>query len=204
MSIPFEAKKPPINRWNNDHIMPGNVGSVGDVNVTPRLRNSDPMMPVRFDPHFINSERLGMNVQNGTSSNIWGSMFPQLVDEQWNVRTGFRTGLGWIHQDLRAPDKLHEPTLGSLPQYSWDNKIATNYNAMRTGNMFLPLPGQYGLGRDQTPRGGQIPRIVDNEIGDSGHTLPGFVEEKAKKDYGIVDGKLIQKDTAQPGTQKMI
>lgn len=202
MSIPFDAYRP-INRWNYDFIMPGNVGSVGDVNVTPRLRNSDPKMPVRFDPAFTSS-RVGMNVQNGDSSNIWGSQWPQLRDSEWDLSPGFKTSHGWIHQDLRAPDKLHEPTLGELPQYSWDNRIATAYNAMRTGNMFLPLPGEYGLSKNQTPRGGQIPRIVDNEIGDSGHTLPGFVSKKAEKDYGIVDGKLITTDTVKPDAQKIL
>ena len=196
MSIPFDSKRIPVNRWNNDYIQPGNSGSVGDVNVTPRLRNSDPMMPVRFDDKFINSERLGANVQNGDSSNVWGSQWPQIIDGPWNVRTGFRTSLGWIHQDLRAPDKLHEPTLGEMPQYSWDNMIATNYNAMRTGNMFLPTRGGYNLDISQTPRGGQIPRIVDTETGDNPNFSP--VDNRNLKDgekniFGEVKKSIVSR-----------
>ena len=167
--IPLDAVKP-INRWANDYIQPGNVGSVGDVNVAPRLRNSTPSMPIRHDPAFSFDQRLGMNVQNGTSFNFWGGQFPQKFDSGWDSRPGFRTSHGWIHQDIRAPDKIHEPKVGELPQYSWDNRIATTYNAMRTGNMFLPLPGTYKLDISQTPRGGQIPRIVDNEKGDGDYS----------------------------------
>jgi hypothetical protein len=190
MSIPFDAVKP-INRWSNDYIQPGNTGSVGDVNVAPRLRNSTPSMPVRHDPDFAYEQRLGMNVQNGTSYNFWGGQFPQKFDSRWDSRPGFRTSHGWIHQDLRAPDKIHEPKVGELPQYSWDNKIATTYNAMRTGNMFLPLPGQYALGITQTPRGQQIPRIVDTEQGDGpfnpmGDQIPD--QENIKR--GIAHDKL--------------
>jgi hypothetical protein len=201
MSIPFDAVKP-INRWAYDFIQPGNVGSVGDVNVTPRLRNSSPDMPVRFDPEFYWGQRLGMNVQNGTSLNFWGNQFPQKLDSNWDLRPGFRTSHGWIHQDLRAPDKIHEPKVGQLPQFSWDNKIATTYNAMRTGNMFLPLPGRYGLPLSETPRGQVIPRIVDTEQGDglysplgdqSGQrfpegreTVPTVVKNAPKKDSSAV------------------
>jgi hypothetical protein len=67
-------------------------------------------------------------------------------------------------QDIRGADVLHEPSLAGIPQYSWANKVATAYNAQRTGNMFLPVPGNYELGECQIPRGGNQPRSVAVDI----------------------------------------
>jgi len=54
---------------------------------------------------------------------------------------------------LREPDKLVIPQDVATPQYSWKNKLATNYEAKRTGNMFMPLPGAYELSVGNVPRG---------------------------------------------------
>ena len=156
----------PLNRWNHCRIQPGNVGSVGDCLVQPRLKHSAPDMPLRFDPYFShgNSVVNGSNINNGTRTSYASGGGPaRTVDSNWGGRRNFKTRVGWIHQDMRAPDTLHEPLNTGTPQYSWHNKIATAYEAKRTGNMFMPLPGQYLLHPSQTPRGGAIPRIVDDE-----------------------------------------
>jgi hypothetical protein len=66
---------------------------------------------------------------------------------------------------MRAPDKLHEPTLGETPDYSWRNKLATVYNAKRTGNLFLPLPGGYNPSPGEVDRGSITPEITSVEPG---------------------------------------
>lgn len=85
-----------------------------------------------------------------------------------NAYRGSKTTIGYIYQDVRAPDKLHEPRLGELPQYSWQNRVATTYNARRTGNLFLPLPGGYQLSPGESPRGGNTPVVTDIEPGTVG------------------------------------
>lgn len=155
----------PMNRWNYERICPGVTGSVGDVNMQVRLKQSAPDMPMRYSPYFSHGNEvfLGSNVQNGDSrSYCSGGAGATVIDSNWGGRRGFKTRHGWICQDLRAPDTLHEPRTGSTPQYSWNNKIATTYKAMRSGNMFLPAP--YMLPRGAVPRGGQVPRIIDKEI----------------------------------------
>ena len=78
-----------------------------------------------------------------------------------NGNRSFKYSKGWIIQDVRASDKLHEPSTGSIPQLEWQNKIATVYNARRTGNLFLPLPGPYQLSEGEVPRGGAGPVVTD-------------------------------------------
>jgi hypothetical protein len=59
---------------------------------------------------------------------------------------------GWKFQDLREPDKASEPIMAETAQYSWVNKLVSNYNAQRTGNLF-PAPGPYVLQKGDVPRG---------------------------------------------------
>jgi len=165
LSLSIDALRP-MNRWNHDRIQPGNVGSVGDVNLQPRLKHSAPDLPLRYQPDFAHKNEvfLGSNVQNGSSASyVSGGGPASVVDSNWGGRRDFKISHGWIYQDMRAPDTLHEPLLGETPHYSWNNKIATTYEAFRTGNQFLPVPGAYMLHPGEVPRGGQVPRIVDNE-----------------------------------------
>lgn len=153
-------------------IQPGPSGSVGEVNVSPRLRHSAPDMPLRFDPYFSfrNAAASGSNVQSGTSRSFMsGGIGPFCLDSNWtNRRRKIRNG--WIIQDLRQPDTIHQPSNTGVPQYSWDNKIATAYKALRTGDMFLPT-GPYMPHPSDIPRGGAIPRIVDDENQESDSVL---------------------------------
>ncbi len=77
-----------------------------------------------------------------------------------NGNRDFKYSKGWRFQDVRAPDTLHEPRTGIVPQLEWQNKVATVYNARRTGKLFLPLPGPYQLSEGEVPRGGAEPQVT--------------------------------------------
>ena len=133
--------------------LPGMVGSVGDTMNSIRLAQSAPEMPLRFDAQFFDRP------DNGSIL----TPQPYTYDSAWNMGRHEQTAYGMMQQDLRAPDKLHEPTLGVVPQYQFRNKIATVYQAKRTGNKFLPLPGAYSIAQGEMVRGGQVVRTTDIE-----------------------------------------
>lgn len=136
-----------------EYAQPGMVGSVGDSIVTGQLAVSTPGMPVRFDPKFYDRP------DNGSIL----TPQPYVYDSSWNMGRSENTAYGMMQQDLRPPDKLHEPTLGVVPQYQWRNKIATVYEAKRTGQKFLPIPGPYQVAPGEMVRGGQVVRTTDIE-----------------------------------------
>lgn len=161
--LSIQARKP-LNRWDHSSIRPGPVGSIGDVNLQPRLKQSAPDFPFKFDPEFShNRESIhGSNVTDGQHTNYNSHGGPStLIDTNWGGRRDFSTQRGWVFQDLRPEDRSIEPLLGELPQYSWRNRVATNYNAVRTGDKFLPLPHGYSLGPDDIARGGAYPVVTD-------------------------------------------
>jgi hypothetical protein len=159
---PIVGIRPRTNQWMNSHIQPGNVGSVGSVNLQPKFKHSNPDMPLRFDPYFAHQNEvfLGANIQNGQSiSYVSGGGPARTIDSNWGGRRDFKTAHGTVYQDLRASDKLHEPRTGETPHYGWNNRIATTYQSLRTGDKFLPSGG-YAPGLFETPRGGQTPLVV--------------------------------------------
>lgn len=131
---------------------PGGIASVGDTLVCSHLATSYPDAPIRFSENYYRND-LGSGV----------TMQPYVYDSSWNMGRSENTAYGIMQQDLRAPDKLHEPTLQSVPQYQFRNKIATVYEAKRTGNKFLPLPGPYVPAVGEMVRGGQVVRTTDIE-----------------------------------------
>lgn len=176
LSLSIDQIKP-LNRWDYSSIRPGVVGSVGDVHVTPRYKHSSPNLPIRWDPYFSgkNSIFLGSNVNNGTVASYDSGGGPaRTIDSNWGGRRHFKIRNGWVYQDLRAPDKLVSPVLGETPDYSWHNKIATNYEAKRTGEKFLPLPGPYIPSPGEVTRGGAFPYTRDYN---PGHP-PGSIVER--------------------------
>lgn len=134
-----------------EQARPGMVASVGDTMVVGQLARSMPDLPARFDPTFYFQQE-----SNGSKTTSQPYVFDRAFGRD-------QYAYGMIHQDLRAPDKLHEPTLGSTPQYMWNNQVATVYQAKRTGNKFLPLPGGYQVARGEMVRGGQVVRTTDIE-----------------------------------------
>jgi hypothetical protein len=149
---------------NTAIISPGLVGPVGDVLGSVRLRQSAPDMKLRYEKAFSgkNESKLGSNVQDGFSYSYTSGGGPAAtVDSNW-VNKKFKTNHGWIYQDLRAPDKTLQPVMGSTGRYDWLNRVANVYEAKRTGDMFLPLPGEYQP--TGVPRGGQVPRIIAVDV----------------------------------------
>ena len=90
----------------------------------------------------------------------------RVYDSNWQSGRNFKTRRGWRVEDIRAPDNLVEPFVSSLGDYTWRDKIATVYEARRTGNQFLPLPGPYQLSPGEIARGGSTVRVTDT-LGDS-------------------------------------
>jgi len=163
LSLSIDAIRP-LNRWDHSNIRPGAVGSVGDVNLTPRLKHSHPNMPLRFDKAFSGKNEifLGSNISDGTHKGYDSGGGPaRTIDSNWGGRRRFKTRHGYIFQDIRTPDDLVVPVQGSTPDYSWRNKIATAFESKRTGDLFLPLPKGYDLGEGQVARGGAYPRVTD-------------------------------------------
>lgn len=168
-SLSIDAYRP-INRGCYEYISPGWVGSVGDVLVTPRMKQSSPDLPTRYEAWASggNAPFLGSNVQDGQHIGYDNGGGPaRLLDSNWSGQRSFKTRRGYYMQDLRPADKLVEPYVSSLGDYSWRNKVATTYDALRTGENFLPLPGQYRLAPGEVPRGGNVPRVTDVNFGDT-------------------------------------
>lgn len=158
----------PLNRWNNDSIRPGAVGTVGDVNLTPRFKQSAPSMKRREDPHFsgVLESRLGANVTDGqVVSCVTNGGSAETLHAPWGGKRSDKTRLGWIHQDLRVTDRTVQAYLGANPQFDWNTTNANVYRAMHTGNQFLPLPNGYAPGPDDVLRGGNYPRMTATEMG---------------------------------------
>ena len=167
LSLSIDAMRP-LNRWDHSRIQPGAVGSVGDVNLQQRLKHSYPDAPLRFEKDFAgkNEVFLGSNVSDGQHVGYDSGGGPaRTIDSNWGGRRRFKTRHGYIMQDLRAPDNMVEPFMGSTPGYSWRNKLAKTFEAKRTGSHFLPLPNGYSPTDLQTLRGGRFPITTDLEPG---------------------------------------
>lgn len=154
----------PLHAFDNDSIRPGPVGSVGDTLGFIKLKHSTPDLPIRTDKLSLTD---GSNVQDGDLHSFTSKGGPARVqDSNWQSGRQFKTAHGWVIEDLRPEDRLHEPYLGSGPQYSWRNQIATTYAARRTGNLFLPLPGGYNPSPGEVERGQVVPEITNIEDGE--------------------------------------
>lgn len=163
-TLSIDNVRRPLNEWLNNYISPGAVSSMGDALLGVRFKHSAPNLPLRWDPNFSRGAepRLGSNVTDGTHGNYITNGGPAaIVDSNWQDNRSFKVRHGWIYQDLRATDRLAQPVVGETPDYSWNNKLATNYNSRHTGELFLPTPGPYQLGEGEVPRGGKLPRITD-------------------------------------------
>lgn len=176
---------------NWEEIRPGPVGPVGDVLMAVKLKHSAPDLPIRMDKTFSgkNEKRLGANITDGD----YGDPSARVLDSDLVNNTSFKCANGWRYQDLRVPDRRYETQTGETPRYSWYNKIATAYEARRTGEMFLPLPGEYRLADGDVPRGGQTPRIIEGELS--------LLDE-----YSLIDpvlGSIINRTNPQNGYRRI-
>ena len=157
---------------NRQFLAPGPVGSIGDVNLNVKFKHSMPDLPPRYDPEFSGQDlsNLGNNVSDGQEKSFeTGGMGDASVITygNWGGKRDFQKGNIWRYQDLRVADRRMEPIMGDTPQYLWHNKIATVYEARRTGQNFLPVPGEYAISPGEVPRGSTVPGPVDT-VGDPG------------------------------------
>jgi len=189
--------------WLNDYINPGPISSIGDVNLQVRLKHSFPDAPLRYTREFSHKriQRLGSNVTDGQYVNYdTGAGPPKLIDKSFTGTRDFKILHGYRFQDIRDLDRSTVPIDGSLPQYSWNNKIAQTYKSMHTGEKFLPLPGKYQLPDNEIPRGGNYPRVTDRA------GMPSIEQENftrmnnvsTSKDGDMYDGRELKSTIANP------
>lgn len=183
-------------------ISPGVVGSVGDVLGSVRLRQSTPGMATRYDKAFYgkNEVRVGSNVQDGYSYSYNSGGGPSRTLDSNLERSSFKTTHGWIHQDLRAPDKSLGERMGSTGRYDWYNRVANVYEAKRTGDMFLPLPGPYGP--QSMTRGSQIPRIVAQDVPTAQQLQSSSSSELQNKEKKIIGYRCTDENGQETFTPK--
>jgi len=165
----------PLNVWDKNSIRPGPVGSVGDVNTSVRLKQSAPDLNPRYSKQF--SGKKGENSGSNVSDGMWysytsGGRVARTIREPFGYRRGFRTGVGWLVEDLRAPATSREPIMGSIGNFGWQSQVASVKRAKVTGELFLPLPNGYSKeSADGITRGSQIPSIIAESQG-TGIPLP--------------------------------
>lgn len=97
---------------------------------------------------------------------------------------------GWKFQDLREPDKASEPVMAETAQYSWVNKLVSNYNAQRTGNLF-PAPGPYVMQKGDVPRGAGLSVNVIDHVELDYKVPPGYAQNPrhgfGRLNHGVKD-----------------
>jgi len=172
----MEVLSRPLNKWDKTSIRPGPVGSVGDVNTSVRYKQSSIDLAPRYSKEF--SGKQGENSGSNVSDGMWhsytsGGRVARTIREPFGYRQGFKTSVGWIKEDVRAPDTTRQTQVGSIGNFGYQSQIAQVQKAKVTGELFLPLPGGYSkeLGGSQIPRGSQIPIIAAESEG-LGKALP--------------------------------
>lgn len=134
---------------------PGKVGSVGEVRVRPRFRQSCAEMPWAFDPYWTGKRptKLGSNVQDGYSKGYNSGGGPASTTEKgWNGNRSFKHQYGYTVHDIRPLDTSRTPIDSPLPKFGWKSKVArTRY--IKAGSQFMPM----GYTATGTPRGGLYP-----------------------------------------------
>lgn len=182
----MEVYTAPVNVWNKDAIRPGPVGSVGDVLLGVRLKQSAPELAGRWDASYSGKNEVysGSNIADGYHAGFTsGGGVAKTLTKRMPYRQGFKTPVGWIKEDVRPVDRTRTALMGSLGQYSWDAQVGRIERASSTGEFFKPLPGGYAAGEGQVPRGSQIPRIVAESTGE-GNALPPTEVKVTDPDFG--------------------
>lgn len=108
------TQKRPLNRWANDWIQPGPVGSVGDVLTQERIKQSSPDFPFAYTPTFStrNNVYRGSNVQNGTTGSFTsGGLGAETGEAGWDGKRDFKTDIGWFHQVMQYNCRIFLPQI---------------------------------------------------------------------------------------------
>ncbi|MES2875515.1 MAG: hypothetical protein V4708_17455 [Bacteroidota bacterium] len=144
-------------RNNIEIFRPGVVGPVGAVFMSTQMKRSTPDSNLRWDPSTsgYNAPYFGSNVQDGSVASFTTGGGGARIIERPKDNT---IVVGRIFQDLRAPDKLIIPIQQEIHNLEWNEKLAFNYNAQRTGNKFQGVaayqirPGGIPVGPSIKPR----------------------------------------------------
>jgi len=156
----------PINVWNKYYISAGAVGSVGDTMAAVRIKQSSPEMTPKYQAWNSGTMEsfYGSNVQDGRMGSFMsGGTNAKTLSRGLPYRSGNRTAIGWVHQDIVPTDRTRETKQAALPQFGWKAQVANVIRAKVTGDSFLPTPGGYT--QTGLPRGTQFPRVVDSSAG---------------------------------------
>ena len=154
---------------NTFSYRPGKVGSVGDVVVKTRFRQSTPEMPWAYDPYWQGdrANKLGSNVQDGDTLGYDNGGGPaRTLDERWVGDRSFKHQYGFEFHDVQSPDKRTEPWVASLGDFSWRHKIGTFRHAKVIGHLFSVKPQGYQPEPNDLLRGGNSVRVTDTLGGD--------------------------------------
>lgn len=152
----------PLNSWDKASIRPGPVGSVGDALTSVRIKQSMPDMPFAYSKTFgpENDVLRGSNVQDGRwASFVDGGYGAQTKRRKIDNRTSFKTPLGWVHEDAVPPAREVQPKLASQGRVGFNTQAAEILT--KSGDMFGDLPGGYKAPAGVLPRGGMMPRTVN-------------------------------------------
>lgn len=137
---------------------PGIVGSIGEVIVKTRGRQSTPFMPWVYLPYWRGhrANKLGSNVQDGDILGYDNQGGPaNVTNRYWNGNRSFKHQYGWTFHDRQSIDKITEPILTPLGDVSWRRKVARPRIIKRTGTLFNIAPGEFAP--TGTVRGGNYP-----------------------------------------------
>jgi hypothetical protein len=146
-----------VNPKNLYQSRPGRVGSVGDVIVKTRFRQSTPFMPWAYDPYWAGdrANKLGSNVVDGDTISYDSLGGPaRTFDSKWTGNRSFKHAYGYEQHDVQSlVDKSTEPVLAWQGDFSWRRKLANTAIIKRSGSLFNVQPHGYN-GRG---RGGNYP-----------------------------------------------
>lgn len=186
-------------------IHPGLVGSVGDVVVKPRFRQSTPFMPWAYEPYYEGkrANSLGSNVQDGYSISPVSLGGPgKTVDASFEGNRSLKHQYGFSVHDPMSTAKSSEPVLYPIGDISLKRRVASTRIAKRTG-VFFNVKTQPYISSANT-RGGNNVRVTD-VLGGEGNGVIDLRDVTVSRDprlagrVGVAVGEKI--DSVAPSTR---
>ena len=145
--------------------------SLGETINRVRLRSSAPDLPMVWSQDTSGDKVLRKSnyIQDGDVNMFQGKyghgMHGRMSDTRWDRPVhSFKFQYGRRFRDIIPPDKSTDVTMRGLPKFTYRHQIARVYNVKHYGEKFLPLPGPYECPKGQIPRGGNYPRITDQQV----------------------------------------
>lgn len=154
MSSDLLIRDPPVNRWNDNYISPGPVGSVGDALTSIQLKTSAPSMPRRWSQTYspLNDQKRGSNVQDGQWNSFSDGGSGAVLKKQKFTR---KADVGQVMRDIVPAARSTEPVLAVQKTIGYKAHVAEIVS--RSGDLFPILPGGYSPESGVLLRGGQTP-----------------------------------------------